>query len=30
MVKKLKIGKKYPYSIEFGKNIAKGNLIIKK
>ena len=30
MVKKLKIGKKYPFHIEFGENIAKGNLIIKK
>ena len=30
MVKKLKIGKKYPFYIEFDENIAKGNLIIKK
>ena len=30
MVKKLKVGKKYQYCIEFGENTAKGNLIIKK
>ena len=30
MVKKLKPGKKYPYYVEFGENIAKRNLVIKK
>ena len=30
MVKNLKVGKKYPYYVEFGENTAKGNLVIKK
>ena len=30
MAKKLKPGKKYPYYVEFGENIAKKNLVIKK
>ena len=30
MVKKLKPGKTYPYYVEFGENIVKRNLVIKK
>ena len=30
MVKNLKVGKKYPYYVEFGEDTAKGNLVIKK